>query len=92
MNQNTGLSQDNILHIRFYYKDDGDNDALRCDLNRVVDDNYAISIISVRKIHLLRSDEQGEKNVLDAMWGMQILSIDAVHFETELWIHYNREN
>jgi len=97
--QPTLLSVDSIVNLRLYYLATGkykrDGVLLRSSLARMLAEECASygmpssSVIPVGRMRLVHSNFQLEHE--RTIMAMQVLVMDPVHFETELWIHHGRE-
>jgi len=87
-----------VLHVRAYYTD-GDPYVLGSELNAVVASSLsgglsspAVTLVPVTAMKVAHADD-GVANEFDSktpMLAMQVLAIDSVHMETEMWIKYGR--
>ena len=94
---NARIERARVLHVRAYYTD-GDPHLLSSELNAAVASRWsggmesstsapAVTLVPVTGMKVAHADSPvaGEPKL-----AMQVLAVDSVHMETEMWINYGR--
>ena len=93
--KSNGLCSDTIVHLRLYYVtgicDDGIRlrSALASALVSEANQTPASSVVPVQRIHLITNNK--ECSSCPTVLALQLLAIDPVQMDTDLWVHHGRE-
>lgn len=96
---NARIERARVLHLRAYCTD-GDPHLLSSELNAAVASRWsggmesstsapAVTLVPVTGMKVAHADSPVARE-LEPMLAMQVLAIDSVHMETEMWINYGR--